>query len=435
MLEDPRGTALSGASVAAADLFERALLATCAFRGDPMGLARQALDIDPTLTSARLLEAHLFAFSLNAPFTDAARRALEGVHGLCEPNERERGHMAAIEAWLDREPERASDLLGKVVESWPRDLMAIFFCHQADFFAAREAALVERPRKALEAWGEDLPGRGYVVGMCAFGLEERGDLDKAEALAREALTVAADDVWSIHAVAHVMETQGRDEEGEAWYAAQERYWAKDCYFAVHNWWHRALFRFDAEDHASTLGIYDQGIAPDRKSISLNLCDAAGLLWRLHLAGIDCGERWSVLAEHFSDHIERPFHVFNDVHAGLAFLGAGRDDLFDELLGRLRIVANDETGHGRMVTAMGLPFIQAARALVHGRPEEAARGISAIMSDAHLMTGSRAQRDLVPVTMIEASLRAGDRSSARSLLERRLAAKPESPRIARDLARC
>jgi hypothetical protein len=40
-----------------------------------------------------------------------------------------------------------------------------------------------------------------------------------------------------------------------------------------------------------------------------------------------------------------------------------------------------------------------------------------------------------MSLIEASIRAGEHAAARALLERRLAAKPRSERIRRDLARC
>jgi hypothetical protein len=52
-----------------------------------------------------------------------------------------------------------------------------------------------------------------------------------------------------------------------------------------------------------------------------------------------------------------------------------------------------------------------------------------------MTGSAAQRDILELTLIEAALRDGQRSLARGLLEPRLARKPASAQIRRDLARC
>ena len=56
----------------------------------------------------------------------------------------------------------------------------------------------------------------YLYGMIAFGLEQCHRLDEAEAVGRMAVAMDRNDPWAQHAVAHVMEMQGRLEEGIAW---------------------------------------------------------------------------------------------------------------------------------------------------------------------------------------------------------------------------
>jgi tetratricopeptide (TPR) repeat protein len=432
-LEDTRGISLTGTAPAALELFEAALDDVLSFHGDPIGRSEAALAADPTLVSAHLLQAHLLAFSLHPGLLPKAEASLEAAAGATA-NDRERAHARAIRAWLAGEIEASRAAFDAILEDHPRDLMALMFAHQADFFGAAESALVARPQQALAAWGSDTPGRSYVEAMVAFGLEEAGRFAEAEAMARAALAANPRDGWAIHAVAHVLEMQGRDDEGIAWYAERRADWAEDCFFAVHNWWHWALYHIDRDEPAAALALYDAGLAPDRRSITLNLCDAASLLWRLALAGHDTDDRFAALADAFDRPAREPVHVFNDVHAMLAFVGAGRRERAVEHLAGLEAAAERRGRHAAMLGTIGIPVGLALLAFADGRYAEALAGLERAMPEAGELTGSKAQRDVLAMTLIEAALRAGAHRTAERLLRARLAQKPTSARIARDLAR-
>jgi tetratricopeptide (TPR) repeat protein len=433
-LEDPRGLALTGTVAAAVDDYEAALDAVLSFHGDPIGAADAALALDPTLISAHLLKAHTFAFSLHPGLLPKAVACLDAAAAFSS-SERERAHQAAARAWLAGDLDLSRGVFDAILRDHPRDLLALMFAHQADFFAAAETALVERPTAALAAWADDLPGHGYVLAMRAFGLEEAGRYAEAEALALAALDRNPRDAWAIHAVAHVLEMQGRDEAGIAWYAERRADWAEDCFFAVHNWWHWALYHVDRAEPAAALALYDQGLTPDRRSITLNLCDAAALLWRLELAGEATGDRFAALADAFDAPARQSVHVFNDVHAMLAFVGAGRLARAAEHLAELEARATAANRHALMLRRLGVPAARALLDFAHKRWAAATAGFGKAAPELPELTGSRAQRDVVVMSLIEASIRAGEHAAARALLERRLAAKPRSERIRRDLARC
>ncbi len=432
-LEDARGVRLTGTSPAALELFEAALDDVLSFHGDPIGRAEAALAADPTLVSAHLLQAHVFAFSLHPGLLARAEASLDAAAATAA-NDRERAHAAAVRTWLTGEIEASRAAFDAILEHHPRDLMALMFAHQADFFGAAETALLARPQRALAAWGSGTPGRSYVEAMVAFGLEEAGHYAKAEAMARAALEANPRDAWAIHAVAHVLEMQGRDDEGIAWYAERRADWAEDCFFAVHNWWHWALYHIDRDEPATALALYDEGLAPDRRSITLNLCDAASLLWRLALAGHATGDRFAALADAFDRPAREPVHVFNDVHAMLAFVGAGRRERAVEHLAGLQAAAAGHGRHAAMLRAIGIPVGWALLAFADGRFAEALAGLERAMPEAGELTGSQAQRDVLAMTLIEAALRAGAHRTAERLLRARLAQKPTSARIARDLVR-
>jgi hypothetical protein len=115
------------------------------------------------------------------------------------------------------------------------------------------------------------------------------------------------DCWAHHAVAHVMEMQGRAEDGIGWMIAREPYWSgDDNFFKVHNWWHRALCSTSSSDeHDEALALYDGPIREDRSAVALDLVDASALLWRLHLLGHDVGSRWQELADAWDATCRRP----------------------------------------------------------------------------------------------------------------------------------
>lgn len=80
-----------------------------------------------------------------------------------------------------------------------------------------------------------------------------------------------------------------------------------------------------------LSLYDGPIAGAGSTPALNMVDASALLWRLHLGGIDVGQRWSALASRWAPKAKAGNYAFNDVHAMMAFVGAERADAARDLL--------------------------------------------------------------------------------------------------------
>lgn len=435
LLPDACGEPMTVGEPASVERFESALRDVLGFAGDPIGKIEAAIARDPLLPLGHLLRAHAFLFALQPGFAAKAAPSLAAAEALASSaTPRERLHLAAAKAWAAGDLAGARAAFDAVLAGHPRDLLALMFAHQADFFSGEGAALLGRPSQALSAWSPDLPGFGFVQSMKAFGLEEAGSYAEAEALGREAVARNPKDVWGIHAVGHVLEMQGRDEEGIAWYEAREADWAPGSFFAVHKAWHLALYHVDRDDAASALAVYDRLIRPGRRSILLNLCDAAALLWRLQLAGAEVGERVGEVADLVLPHLSARLHVFDDVHMAFALAGAGRTPELDELLRSLAAAATRQGDHARMTALVGLPAARAAAAFARGRYGEAAELLLGSRPHARLMTGSHAQRELLELTLVEAALRAGERSLAAGLLEQRLARKPGSARARRDLAR-
>ena len=224
---DPRGEPLSVGEAASVARLEGALLDVLGFTGDPLDKLDAALAADPDLLLGHLLRADILLFALQPVFSASAAGSLAAVEARLErATPRERLHLAAARAWAAGDHAGAGRVFDELLTAHPLDLHALMFAHQADFFGNGGDRLRERPRRALASWGGELPGHGFVQAMLAFGLEEAGEYAAAERLGRAAVEANPKDVWAIHAVGHVLEMQGRDAEGIAWYEARETDWSQ-----------------------------------------------------------------------------------------------------------------------------------------------------------------------------------------------------------------
>ena len=146
---------------------------------------------------------------------DVARAAHVAAAPDCR-TAREQGHLAAVGHLVEGRWHEASRTLLRVSADHPRDLLALQVGHQLDFFTGNARLLRDRIARALADWSGDMPGYHALLGMHAFGLEEMGDYHQAETAGRRAVEVEPRDGWAQHAVAHVLEMQGRTGEGIAW---------------------------------------------------------------------------------------------------------------------------------------------------------------------------------------------------------------------------
>jgi len=195
---------------------------------------------------------------------------------------------------------------------------------------------------------------------------------------------------------------------------------------VHNWWHKALYHLDLEEGDAALALYDGPIRSGRSGIALDLVDASALLWRIHLAGRDVGARWDELSVAWGAHADGRLYPFNDWHAAMAYLGAGREDEVDRLIAVYRGAAPEDAKTARWARATGLPLIEGFAAFWRGDHVTAAERLLPARQIVGAFGGNHAQRDVIDWTLTEAALRGGLTRLAEALANERLALKPHSP---------
>lgn len=426
-LTDFRGLSVSTSNRNALAKYDHALMQYHGFAGNPVGTVNDALELDPEFILAHCFRAVVYLLAMERKLERKAARNVAAAEALAtRANDRERRHIAAVRAWLDGYFERAAEHWEAILLEHPHDGHALQAAHLADFFLGHTAGLRDRIARVLPAWSPEVPGYGFVLGMYAFGLEECGDYGRAEELGRRAVETCPKDVWAIHAVTHVLEMQGRFRDGVRWMSERESDWSPDNLFAIHNWWHLALFHLEAGETDRVLEIYDHRIRGARSEVALNLLDASALLWRLRLLGIDTGDRWRELADMWEPLVDDAYNAFNDMHAMMAFVADDRDTAADALLRTLERVGPGDGTNNMMVRDVGLPVCRALRA--HGRGDfgAAVELLLPVRYLAHRVGGSHAQRDVIGLTLVDAALGDGQRRLARALVSERTELRPTSP---------
>jgi hypothetical protein len=432
-LIDALGHPVSGATVAAIDHYEQAAHELRCLVGDPLATIDRALSEAPAMSIAHTLRAWLHLLGTEAPALPTAREAAEAAaHHAGTDRERMHAQAAGLVArgrWRD-----GARLLEDLSARHPRDLLALQAGHQVDFFTGDSRLLRDRIARVRPHWNDAMPGHHAVLGMHAFGLEETGDYAQAESTGRRAIELQPRDTWAWHAVAHVHEMRNAPREGIAWLEPNAAHWAHDSFFAVHNWWHLALFRLEQDRHDEVLAMYDASIGGPGSGVVLDMIDQSALLWRLALRGVDVGDRWQALAERWAPHAASGNYAFNDLHAMMAFASAGRAELAAKLREAQRAALAGEGDNRAFSAEVGEPATRAVQAFVAGDFTAVVALLRPIRSCAHRFGGSHAQRDLIDLTLIEAALRGGDRSLAAALAAERAALRPASPLARRFVER-
>ncbi|GAA0437905.1 tetratricopeptide repeat protein [Streptomyces luteireticuli] len=433
MITDRHAHAMTHTGAEAVRHYEKALDALLHFREETGAEVGALLDDSPRSVMGHVFRAYLGL--LGTEERDAAEAAaafgayLRDLPGSA-PTPRERMHVEAASAWLDGDMHRAGHLLAELVVAHPEDALALAVGHQIDFFTGNAVLLRDRIGGALSAWDRDDPHYGLLQGMYAFGLEEAGHYTLAERTGLEAVERDARDVWGIHAVVHAYEMQGRHEDGIRYLDARTDDWASGNSLNVHNWWHYALYLLETGRTDEVLAVYDAALHHDGSAgAAMELLDAASLLWRLHLAGTDTGGRWSALADAWAQRRDGAHYAFNDAHAVMAYVGAGRIPEAERLVRDREMWLRDaapELSNAAMTAGIGLPVCRALVAYGRRRYADAVELLLPLRRRFQEFGGSHAQRDALQRTLVEAALHAGRHDLARTLLSERIQLRARCP---------
>ncbi|MGR3501021.1 tetratricopeptide repeat protein [Pseudaestuariivita sp.] len=404
------------------DALVRAFLAHSAEA--PTHLA-SALEAEPDFAMAHAAKG-LFTLLLGrrelVPVARDALAAAEAAARRTQPSAREMAFVHALSAYLRDTPSEAVAEMERVLAAHPRDTFALKVGHAIRFVLGDNAGMRRSIERVMPAYDADHPARGYLLGCHAFALEETGDYAKAETAGRMGLSLAADDAWGLHAVAHVHDMTGNAQAGLDWLTGREAAWAHCNNFRYHVWWHKALMHLDLGDTEAVLALYDAEIRADKTDDYRDISNATSLLSRLELDGVDVGTRWEELAALSAERTEDGCLIFADLHYMLALIGGRREDAARDMLRRLSADAR-RTHPTEIEARMAKPGLHIATGLeAFGEADyrtaflNLARGRQSLQAAG----GSHAQRDVFERLTIDAGIRAGFVAEAEAILAERTA---------------
>ncbi len=391
----------------------------------------RAADADPACCIANVYAGFLrMLLETPAAAQHAARYLSAAERAAAHATRREKLNAAMLRTWVDDDLPAALRLCAQIAEEFPRDLVIVKTLQYFEFNRGNPAAMLRIALQVIER-NADIP---YMHGMAAFAYEQCHLLTEAERAARTALELKSKEPWALHALAHVMLTRGRIDEGARLLRGESDTWTGlNSFMVTHLWWHLALFRLSQGRGAEVLDIYDRHCWGVAKDYSQDQIGAVSLLARMELAGIDVGTRWQDLGDHLaarSRDTVQPFLTLQYVY-GLA--RAGRPQAAT-LLEAVREAARGAPAHAREVWRdVVLPGCEGLHAHARGDYESAWRHLNLAMPRMMEAGGSHAQRDLFEQILLDAAIRSRRTVSAQRLLELRREADPEGVPVNMALA--
>ena len=180
------------------------------------------------------------------------------------------------------------------------------------------------------------PHYGFVRGMYAFGLEESGDYELAEAHGLAAVGATpttcgppTPSCTSTRCAGGSTRDRFLRRHEADWTDGQPLHRAQ--LVAPRALPARGRHASTTPSPSTTPQIHHAASA----GVPLEMLDASALLWRLLLDGEDTGGRFGDLADAWATRAEdAPWYAFNDVHAVMALVGAGRLDDASRVIERL-----------------------------------------------------------------------------------------------------
>ena len=400
-----------------------------AFQGQRNGVVEvfDAAKADPACVMTQVMSAVMFLY---LETRGAHARALKHL-AAAEPHldaktERERALHAAVSAWAAEDMAAATAAHDEIAERWPADINALHFGQYHHFNMGCAARMLDLGEKSRAAVGE----APYLLGLVAFPMEQLDRLDEAEAMARRAIEIHRADPWAQHALAHVMETQGRMAEGIRFMEGFTDTW-EDCnsFMYTHNWWHLALFHLDSGNPDETLRLFDDHVWGLKKDYVQDQIGAVAMLARLELRGVDVGTRWADVASYLKERAGDHFQPFLDLHYVYGLARGGCVAEAEAMVAGIEARAAG-SGAGDITrgawTAHAVPAARGMLAHATGDWAVAAEHLGRALPGLEVIGGSHAQRDFFYQVQLDALMRAGRHADAEAALDLRIEGRDNVP---------
>ena len=425
-IADLHGLPLSTSSAETASLFNDAVLGFLKYRADTPKRAGKLLAADPDFAFGHTLRGYFLMTPFNAASLPAAREELGKARSLSVgTTRREQAHVEALATWVAGDIDATLRNWEQILDEHPLDLLAFRLHHFNAFWHGRPDLMAAQADSALRRWGRELLAFASMLGCHCFAHEELGDYAIAEKSGREAVELTPDDLWATHAIAHVLEMQGRHEEGIAWLETLEPNWEGGNNILHHLWWHRGLYHYERGEFDKVLDLYDRRfrnlaspLTQSQPDFTTDIQNAVSMLFRLQRQGVDAGTRWGELADRAEARIGDVLSPFTQPHWMLALCAAGRWEAAGRMLEALRSAPGQpEGGVGPLVRAYALPIAEAILARAKGDLARACDLMRPALAGMNRLGGSHAQQDVLEQFFLDCAVEARRKDDVGALIER------------------
>ncbi len=411
MKQDRYGNALTTGSQGAADAYIEGVDLFLAAQGGSEAAFNNAIFLDPTFSLAHAALSRVLQTLTR--IEDAKRAIHQAVKLNIGLTFREQAHLSIIEHLVaGNGPKAYAEILAHI-QDYPRDVMVVQPC--CGVFGligfsgktGREAEHLAFLTSLASDYGDDW----WFETQFAFAQSEAGQLERARKTIERAFNANISNANAAHHFAHVYYESGESDAGRKFIHSWLKTYDRSCLLHCHLSWHTALWELEAGNANLAWDIIDNDVHPDRAwGPPINvLTDFVSFLLRAEFAGEPRrDDLWRDISQYASRIFSKPGQSFADAHAAIAHAISGNSD-------RLKKLRENPAGPaGDQVKVLAVVFT----AFEQCEWQKVVDCMTPIMSNHERLGGSRAQRDLLEFTMVNALRKLGKFNEATRFLNTR-----------------
>jgi tetratricopeptide (TPR) repeat protein len=418
---DCYGLPITTRSREALEWYNRGVRGLLGFRGDAPDCFLKALDLDPEFKMARSHLGMVYFMEESAPMIAKAQECFkESCVGLDSVTERERDVLETVLAWAQGKGREALERMQTALQARPHEATLIQRLYFIYFMQGAADKMLEMMESVLPAYEND----SYILGMYSFALEETRNFAKALEIGQKAHALNLEDIWTVHALAHIYYETGAFGPGTQLLTEALPQCEGVGPFRTHIAWHLAVLLWEQGQYHNALGLYHERFPNPASLEPPNFVDAVALLWRLNLTGQPTSAEWEALTPSLDQLRMLPTYLFNQMHVALGLAGTKQFDWAQAYLDGLRSrVKPDRPG---VLGEVGVPVVEGLIAHAKGDYARTVDCMLPIKDRIVNVGGSNAQREIFTDVLIDACLHAGVYDAAIELLERKRRDRPQRP---------
>jgi Tfp pilus assembly protein PilF len=418
MLTDRYGLPLSTASSAARDAYVQGCAAKLTMYPGALEGFDRAVATDPGFALAHAARAHVL---LERGDAAAARTSMAAANSLAAGlSARETSHLAFFDLLSAGDAEAALSSLRAHLNAWPRDALVLGTTAFTNGLigssgrAGQKRALLELLDSLAPSYGDDW----WFTAHHGMALSENGQREAARPKIDRSIAQNPNNPWAAHARAHLCYEEGDPNAARAFLTSWLTTYPRNGSLYSHLSWHLALGHLEASDAAAAYRLFKEAFSLDVHSgpPRAKVTDPVSFLWRWELAGHPRDvDAWRMIHDFANSAFPRAGVAFSDMHIALAQAVTGNDAALEARARQMdELARKDRYPSGPLV-----PAVSGAFAAFERRDFSAAiDALEPIAAELERIGGSRAQLDLVELTLLKAYLGAARLEDARRTLSGR-----------------